>query len=567
MQKLPDHVSSPSDQESSQEEIIEKVNEYIEKIQNAKTKQEKEQFLTELRVYLEKSSEELAHNGDFYEAGGRLFSAGYYLEELYPKDAQIIYKKALAYYEKDLLQKITEGAFSEASNIALKIATIYHEKLADKENEFKYIHKAIDLVKNQIAIIEGIGTQRELSTKYQMMAMLYVKVEEWALVIEFAKKALELAKNIKEFSIIANAYNDLALATEHLEDPHKAQNIIFEAMDYFAKEATQFEQNQDLFPLAQIYQIMKNFYTDLRDPHRFQIFSRKEAAVYIALAKATLLNENSNAQVASYYRGAALCYRETKLNDLDCATCFFLAGNYYNEAKRYVEASINYQDAAIVFEKLQKFKKASELFVKAGENAVKANNLEIAIENFIHAYDTLIHESTETRKIINLLVKYLIQLARIQETADNSFVAGTLYLEAAFYIEKLLDHDPAEFQQYFENMQKNYVFAVKIATEMTKKSSLAYVYALASITSKILDNNLTAKNLLEELAQLKSKTAFQYTELTQRIEEFIDKKEFIDLSRDNKFEKLLNTSDELQKIIILYNNKFVKKNSLRSFLK
>ena len=65
----------------------------------------------------------------------------------------------------------------------------------------------------------------------------------------------------------------------------------------------------------------------------------------------------SKTQIGSYYRGAGLCYMETLNNYLDSASCFFIAGNYYFDAKKFLNAATNYEDGARMFEYLKNFKK------------------------------------------------------------------------------------------------------------------------------------------------------------------------------------------------------------------
>ncbi len=479
--KITKDVQLTDEDSLSSDSVIEKVNESLEKIDNAKSKYEKEHYLLEMLHYLVTSSQEIAQNGDFYEAGGRLFSAAYYLEEFYPQEANDLYCHVNEFYQTYLAQKLRDGAIGEAANVAIKIANIAHEKLKDPVVEKEFVEKAIIFIQNQVEILSGVGTVPELSAKYQMLSALYIRISKWQDVLDSSKQALELAKEIKEYSIIANAYNDMASALERLQSPEKGQNVLFEAMDYFSKEASFYEQSEDFLPLSQLYQIIKNIYVDLRDPKRFQLYSRKEAAMYIALAKVGIVNNNSNTQIASYYRGAALCYRETKQNDLDAATCFFLAGDYYVEAKKFVEASINYQDSATIFEHLQRYRKSYELYLRAGENAIKAKNLEIAIENFMQAYDMTEKDNIDARKIGNLLIKNLLQLAHIQEIAQNFFVAGTLYLEAAFYIDRTPKATDDTVSEYLESSFRNYYQAATSAGETGLKSSIAYSYTLAGI--------------------------------------------------------------------------------------
>lgn len=537
-----------------QEEIIEYVKQAIDQIQDAKTKEDKDYHLFQLLAYLITSSNEIAQNGDFYEAGGRLYSAAYYLEEFYPKEAQDVYVKAVEFYQKYYKKKILDGATNEAANVAIRIANIYRDKVRISEKEREYVQNAINLILNQIELLNEIGSPRDIGVKYQSLSMLNVRLEKWDEVSKIARTALEYAKTIKDFSITANAYSDMALAMERQGDAKKARNILFEAMDYFSKEAVEHENAQDLLPLSQLFQIIKNIYNQLHDPRRFQIYSRKEAGVYIALAKLGIINNTSNIQIASYYRGAALCYLETNQNDLDAATCLFLAGNYYFDGKKYTEAAINYQDAATLFEKLKNYKKALELYVKAGENASKANNLEVTIENYIQAYEVAQkNQEKDNRKIIALLVKNLIQMGKIQGAAQNSFVAGTMYLEAAFYYKQLPDYEKTQIKELITNAYDQFTLSTKDATTIKKQSSILYTYAILIILSRILELQKEISPLLSKLKTNLNKIAFQYYQLVQYLLEFMDKKIKLTMeSMDKKFLKIWESSEELRRAYELF---------------
>jgi tetratricopeptide (TPR) repeat protein len=535
-----------------QEEIIEYVKQQIDIIQTAKSKEDKEYHLFKLLAFLISSSNDIAQQGDFYEAGGRLYSAAYYLEEFYPKEAMDVYSKATEFYDKYYSKKIQEGAANEAANVAIRIANIYRDKIHHVEKDREYVQKAIELIATQIDIMGGIGTPRELGAKFQTLSMLYTRIQDWEAVIKAARTALEYAKNIKSYSIIANAYNDIALAFEATNQSNQAQNILFEAMDFFSKEAEIHEIDQDLLPLSQLYQIIKNLYGVLRDSHRFEIYSRKEAAVYIALAKMSLMNNSSNAQIASYYRGAGLCYRETK-NELDCATCFLLAGNYYSEAKKYVEAAINYQDAASMFEKLQNWKKAFEFYIKGGESAARAKNMETSIENYIHAYDMAEKDGTDLRRVTNLLCKQLSQFAETQETEKHYFVAATLQLEAALYARRGPEPDHKQNYDFLSVAYKNYCQAANKEGEAAKESMITYAYALAMIIANAIGDNNGEQAALERLKQLKTKLSTQYIALNTILITNLKVQRMPSFTIEEKaLEKLWESSEEMVKICHMF---------------
>jgi hypothetical protein len=539
-----------------QEEIILVVKEALDKIQQAKKKQLKEHHLFQLLAFLISSSNDIAQEGDYYEAAGRLYSAAYYLEEFYPKEAKEIYIKSNEYYISYFNNLMKTGAVNEAANVALRISNIFNEKLNDNEKYKEYISKSIGLIANQIEILNGVGTHREICGKYQILSMLYMQIEDWENVIITAKLALEIAIKIKDYSIISNAYNDLFTVFQNLEQPKNAHNVLYESMDYFSKEASEYELKQELLPLSQLYQIIKNIHSQMRNFKKFQLYSRKEAGVYITLAKLGMLYNTGYAQIASYYRGAALCYRETEQNELDCASCFFLAGDYYLEAKKYMEASINYEDAAFAFEKIDNLDKTYELYIKAGEYAAKTKSLQPAIENFMSAYEVLNRIEKDPRKVLNLLVKNLKLLGKIEEASQNYFAAATLQLEAAIYYEKYPERSSENLKEILLSAQKNYWNAITSDQSQHKRSIIAYTCALSAILSKILGKAQATNDSMKILNKIDSKTGKSYKKLSDLILVNLNSSEDLDLKQDKKMERLFNNSEEIKKAFEL---KFIQK--------
>jgi tetratricopeptide (TPR) repeat protein len=534
-------------EDTEQDEFISYVKNALEQVQAAKTKEAKEHHLFSLLAYLISTSNDIADKGDIYEAAGRLYSAAYYLEEFHPKEARQVYTKSNEYYMKFFSQSVKMGNVEEAANIALKIAAICREKLVEENEANAYHNKAISLIEKQIEIIKEVGSPREICAKFQTLAMLYAKLKNWLKVIENAEYALELAKAIKDYSISANSYFDIAAAYEQISENKKAQNLIVEAMDYFFKEAADYEAKQELLPLSQLYQIIKNIYGQLRNPNKFQLYSRKEAGVYIAMAKLSLLYNSSNAQIASYYRGAALCYRETRQNELDAASCFVLAGNYYTEGKKFLEAAINYEDAAKSFEKISKYKKAYEMYIKAGELAQRGKSYQPAIENLMCAYDMTLKEDLDSRRVLSLLIKSLAELAKIEEAADNHYVAATLYLEAAKYSSKRGEPDKEELDNFQNRALMNYWSAAESKYELEKKTMISYAYALSAMIARLLNRSDIVEKATNFLMNNHSKTATAYAQLLEFLSPCLANRQECRINGlDKKLAKLLESSEEMR---------------------
>jgi len=303
--------------------------------------------------------------------------------------------------------------------------------------------------------VQENGSLREISGKYQTLSILFARLEQWEKVIENAQTALQIAKKIKDISIIANSYHDLIIASEKQHLDRNASNYVHEGLAYFLNEAKHFEACQEFHILAQIYQIIKNFYIMEGNTGKQSQYTGKEAGVYIALANEGIKGKMTKVQIASYYRGAALCYREIANTQIDAATCFYLAGNHYAEAEKITETAINFHDAARIFFRLQNHPKSIELFMKAGKNYISTQNYELGIECLINAYEIAekISESEFMEKTLKLLISTLITYASIEENASTYFSAATLQIESIVY---LLKRTPINLKKIEENMQKAY---------------------------------------------------------------------------------------------------------------
>ena len=521
-------------------------------IQKASTQERKDLKLFDFLSELFKYSNNVAERGDYYEAAGRLFIAAYYLEEYHPKESRDIYQKALEYYILSLNKKIKQGAIQDATNVSLKIANIFIEKLQNHQEELKYIQIAIELIQNQIEILKVGGNFRELCGKFQTLSILYEKMNDFPNVISSAETAIDIGKKIKDYSIIANAYNILKLAYEDLQNTKESQNITYKALDFFIKEASENEAKQEYILLSQLYQIIKNLHGNLNDQEKFMHFSRKEAGVYVELAKEGLLHHLDMTQIASYYRGAALCYKESSKFSLDSASCFYAAANYYLEAKKYNDATSNFEDAAKMFEGLKKYNKSHDLYVLAGKSALKINNLKSVILNYIFAESLTKYIEVDPTNIYIDLVKYLKKLAKIEQKSENHYVVGSLFIEAAYYTKKLDKINSEIMKNYLDLAQKNYWIAAKSENEIGKKSMKSYTFGLVCIISKFLRNGDKSNLAFEKIKSMNTKNSVKYLNLCQDIIKCLNSEQKVPFSNlDSNTIKLLNheNSTELKKLV------------------
>lgn len=481
---------------AEQEVIIRYVKDALDKIEETTSPNEKERQLYDLLAYLISSSNDIAQKDDFYEAAGRLYSAAYYLEQMHLDQADEIYQQVIKYYYQYYRILIQQGSLMDAANVLIKVASIYKNKLHEVENYQKYLYQGIELISQSLQKIEEEGDLREICGKQQILAMLYEKLEKWSDVLFYANKSLEIAKKIKDYSIIANSYNDIFRSVSILADLDKADNVLYEAVDYFLKEAEYCEIQEKYILLAQIYQIVKNIFQKLDDVVKFEKYARKEAGVYLSLASQGSKDHIENVQIASYYRGAALCYFEIKGNAIDSASCFVLSAHYYQKAKKFNEAAINYEDAAKLFEDILKYEKAWEFYKIASSCALRMEDFEFAILNLMNAETMGEKLKLEMRGLYFQIQNLLTDYAQIHHEKRNFFISGTLYLEAAEYISKISPISLAKIHELLNSALEEY-WALYIDEGFNKcpDFSVYYVCSLILILSKILPNfNFTEIN-------------------------------------------------------------------------
>ncbi len=471
-----------------QDEIIQFVKLILNKMKLSSNNRERQYHLNNLMVFLISSSNDIAQNGDLYEAAGRLYSAAYYLEENRPKNAREIYKASINYYNSYFHQIVIKGAVKDAANVALKIAKIYCDKLHDRNNEKNYINKAIGLIANQIIILEKIGSPRELCGRFQTLSILYSKIKDWEKVISSASSALKIAQSIEDFSVISNAFNYLILAKEKLKQFKESEEISYQCLSYFKEKSELFEVNQKFIPLSQIYQIIKNTYKNLHDFSNFKIYSIKEAGVYISLAKNGIINNISKELVASYYRGAGLCYQETNGNHIESASCFYIAGNFYIENRKYLNAYLNFEDSARNFEYLRKYKKAFDLYQKSGYYAFKVGKYRKSIVNYISAYNLVSKAEKSGNKILYVLIESFKKLTEKENQNKNYFVVASLKIETIKYIKLLPKKGSREISNILTEIYNNYKLLCNSNILNNDNEMYDYLLLLTLICSKYFND-------------------------------------------------------------------------------
>lgn len=527
---------------AEQEEIISYVKRALLEISQAPNEKEKEQRLYNLLAYLISSSNEIAQKNDFYEAAGRLYSAAYYLEQLHPSQAREIYDQVIKYYRAYSEYLISQHIFSEAANVMLKIATIFKEKLRDEKEYAAHLELSIELLQKTLHSYEtntedfDKSTWREICHIHQNLALLYEKLEKWEDMLAHARQAHQIGIKIQDYLIVANSQQNIARAVKNLHGESKSLNVILEGIDFFVKEAEKIEAENNLLVLSQIYQIIKNFYEIIGNINKFEDYARKEAGVYLLLANQGIKNHIKNEQIASLYRGAALCYQSVSGNILDAASCFFLAAHYAQKARKYYDAALSYEDAARKLEELHKYQKAWDLYQLASSSALRVGEYEIAIINLFNAESVGLKIKADLQSLYHKLHKYMRQYAEIQHEKQNFFIAGTLYLEAAENLGKLRKFDINEIKSLLQSCLLEYTLIFQ-ATDIIAYplSSIYYVSVLIGILNPIISS--FDKELMGNIPEISIERPYIhiYPDVQSILDDFKAKapKKYLDLLQDS----------------------------------
>ncbi|MHA1728168.1 MAG: tetratricopeptide repeat protein [Promethearchaeota archaeon] len=542
------------------EEILSILQNYIESIAHVSHKKKEKMFKDMLLILIDKINS-IAKEGDLFDVGGYLTSAAYFMEEFDYAEAQQIYMWAIEYYDKYLQKLEKEGRFQEGLNISNQIVELYHNKLQnlDEDKEKTYIQKCIEYNIALIEILEGFCEPRKLSILFFTLGENYLKMEDWENAIKTNNSALEIARENKFYDIIANIYFNLSDIFFFSGDETKAKEIIEESKEYFSEEENKVlekgSEKEKHYRLSQIYQIQKNLYSAMNEPAEFRKYSRKEAISYIELAKEIMGDGFDCHKIGSFYRGAALCFRETESDYLDGASCFLISANIFNKCKEYREASFCFNDAAKLFEDAKYYEKAVQLYEFASKSALKNKNYEFVIEKLMNAYN-LIKQKNLKMEYENLLRKINECLEKLSENEaewKRYFISGSLLLETLPYYKELgFSNKSSKIKNNLKKILHYYEKEYFKNSERGKSSTVAYILSLYAISNIALENFDKAKELIKLLKKnYTSRIINSYVTITEEILKAKKSGISFDLSRQKrKVKKVFSNSIEIK----LFNN-------------
>lgn len=531
---------------------MEIIQDYINTSENIGDHQKREQELMKMISRLLVKINEIAKEGDFFEVADNLCSAAYYMEELDFNESQEIYLKAIEYYEKYMKKMQKEGKFEEASWTANQISEIYYNKLKNKEMQRNFLIKCIEFTSALAELSIGLENPKKIALIYYNLGELYLKIDSWNDAEKSLKISLELAEKEKYYDILSNIYSilsDIYLFQGNEKESLKYLNV---AKNYFLEQEKGAINEKDNYKLSQIYQIMKNLSTALNSHSEFIKYSRKEAIAYINLAKEVLFNKKDHHKFANFYRGAALCFKNSDLNTLDSASCFIIAGLVFDKVQDFHEASQCLSDAAEIFESMDYFEKSVDLYNKAAEIALKYQDYEFAIEKLINSYN--VAETNDLEIIDKLAIKikdFLREYSEEQAKVQKYFIAGTLLLESLSYLRKIgYENNSPEIIGILKKIDDYYTKDIELNKSNAKNSIIFYILTLVALAKISIHEFQEAEKIIAKLDE-PSKITQAYKKIAQSILDAVKNNTLFDLSSmDNKIKNVFSNSEEIK----LFNN-------------
>lgn len=460
---------------------------------------ERKQKILSVKTTADEYITDIRESGNSLEAGELAYSIGGLLKKYDDSYSFELYKKAIGLWKDQIEEYKTQGRLHEISELFLRIAELYREKYDNLELEREYIKKSIKFLTQESDLLEGFNEGRKLAQIYQNIAELYLKLSEVEKAIDYYIKVIHFAKENHLFDILPYSYRQISFCYKKLNKPHKAKRIILKAIDFFLRFYQNLKKKNDHLGLAQICQILKNLYKNVREWKLYTFYSKKEAGAYISLAEAIKGKPEESHRIARYYRGAALCYKDTNENLIEASSCFLLAGNYCEKIEDYNQTAINYFDSAKIFKKLENYDLAYKLFMKAGDNYSKVNYPNGSSKSYLYAYEVALEGDLEFNRygLFNQIVRELHIMAKVGLKNKQFFKAASLILESIKFYEQLDNKKDFLIKNMLKNTYKYYYRAAHL--KKIGKSELLVSYAIASLSLILIGKLDKAQEIIDEI--------------------------------------------------------------------
>lgn len=529
---------------------------FIDQILTSENKENKKFLILELIKFISTEAKKIAEMGDFFEAAEILSSTANLLEEIDQDIAKELLKNAMKYWDKQIETCKKQAKFLEIAELYIKQADIHRDIFRNTKKEQENILYAIQFLNHEADVRLEFNELEAVARTFQNIANLYNRISNFRKAIKFNKMAIKLAKEHGYYHILQYTYQQLFSCFSDLGDYNSAKEIVLVGIEYFASEALKYEQKDILnLNLSALYQIIKKLYFMLNDTDNYVSYAKKEASTYISIAQ-SLGNDPTDAEKkGTLYRGAALCYNEIQNNLIECASCFFLAGNFFHSIQKNSDAAENYNNAAMVFGQIGNYQKAFDLYVKAALNYQKIN-VRNSLENFLNAYDLTLNEDIEFNRneLYNYLIQGLNQYAKEKIKTKEFYSAATSILESLKFYSNLDSErfKPEIFAEMVKRASKNYYKAASFKN--IRPRNIRYAYFLSALSRLLLKQIDEAKKIMKEV-NTNGNQVEKYKSIVNQIIEWINENKQILISDFPKnIQKFINRYDEVKYIISLFEN-------------
>ncbi|MFO7795287.1 MAG: hypothetical protein ACQERB_02675 [Promethearchaeati archaeon] len=533
-------------------DYFQKVRESIIKIDDIEDLAIRNQKIEQIIADSIEFAQNIIHTNEYFEAGELLFSVAELLEEIAYTRTFDLYENVISYWEEQIHSFQMQGKIHEISELFLRIAEIYGEKLNKFDLERKNILKSIRFLKQESELLLQFNEGRKIAQNFQNIAELYLKLNNFERAIEYYTKVIKFAKTLNYFDILSYSFKQISLCYEELDDFKNAKNIILDAIDYFTELYEKFRKKNDNLALAQISQILKNLYQFLEDNEQYIFYSKREAGSYINVAEQLAKDEKNFYKIARYYRGAALCYKDIQENHLEAASCFVLAGNYCEKIEDFNQTAINYFDAAKIFKQIKNYEMAYRHFMKAGNNFWKIEEHNKSTESFLNAYDVAVEGNLEFNRygLFNQIIRGLNTIAKDGLQNKQFYTAATLILESIKFYEQLDTAKDFLLKEMIKNTYKYYYRAANL--KKVGHSHIVHSYVIASLSLILIGKLDKAKEIIYEI-EPESKTINDFkTMIDIIIKKLSEGKEVSIDTLPFKIQRLIKGSDDIKYLLTLF---------------
>jgi len=537
-------------------EVEDQIQVFIDQILTSENKENKKFLILELIKFISTEAKKIAEMGDFFEAAEILSSTANLLEEIDHDIAKELLKNAMKYWDRQIETCKKQAKFLEIAELYIKQADTYRDFFRNTKKEKENLLYAIQFLNHEADVRLEFNELEAVARTFQNIANLYNRISNFRKAIKFNKMAIKLAKEHGYYHILQYTYQQLFSCFSELGDYNSAKEIVLVGIEYFASEALKYEQKDILnLNLSALYQIIKKLYFMLNDTDNYVSYAKKEASTYISIAQ-SLGNDPTDAEKkGTLYRGAALCYNEIQNNLIECASCFFLAGNFFHSIEKNSDAAENYNNAAMVFGQIGNYQKAFELYVKAALNYQKIN-VRNSLENFLNAYDLTLNEDIEFNRneLYNYLIQGLNQYAKEKIRTKEFYSAATSILESLKFYSNLDSErfNPEIFAEMVKRASKNYYKAASFKN--IRPRNIRYAYFLSALGHLLLKKIDEAKNIMKEVNTNGSRVE-KYKAIVNQIIEWIKEDKVILISDfPANIRKFILRYNEVKYIISLFEN-------------